>query len=128
MDNVISLRSRTGGVGSRPPATNRAALAEAQEILNGTYESIMHSDGRVNICHLAAVEKIKALLSHVACGNDDDAGNRSTSAMSMVELARIALVIGPEAFDDCEGVLTYGLTIAEALEAAAERLEGVAND
>jgi hypothetical protein len=117
---VVNLRQSTNKA-KQCPGQYDDAHTEARELLEGTIASLDRSDGETDVCHLAAVEKAKAALERM-CDAATDGNYDGLNALSLVELARLALEVGLTSFDG-RGYLSYGHSIGEALQAALDRLQ-----
>jgi hypothetical protein len=119
MDNVVQLNHGAKGRTKPPPPTDiDQTLAQARSLLSDVITSLEESNGNADGCHLCAVEKIKSLLCRITDADADDYD--VLPAMSLVELARLALAAGRDWFE--EGPLDYALSIARALQVALDSL------
>jgi len=120
MNNVVNLQPSPKGGPKRPtPVEVDAAIEHAKKLLSDTFQSLYDSSGRVDLCHLAAVEKVKQLLSLASEAERSGA----MAALSMTELARLSIVAGEDTFQGGT-ILDYGCSIGRALEAALAYLDG----
>jgi hypothetical protein len=118
MNNVIKLRP--AGAGVTQPRVDEL-LEEVRELLDATSYALRQREGKdVGLCDATCVDRIKQLLRDICDSNDQPRIDRALQALSLVELAKLAIDAGEEAFDG--RCIEYGLAIAEGLEAALDRL------